>query len=91
MVVYDDVADNKIAIFDKGIDRKAKLGENMDFDNPYFRTFNHREGDVLLPKIDFQEPLKVETDHFLDCIQNGTLCLTGIDHAKKVVAILASS
>ncbi len=90
MVVYDDVADNKIAIFDKGIDRKAKLGENMDFDNPYFRTFSHREGDVLLPKIDFQEPLKLETDHFLDCIQNGTACLTGIDHAKKVVAILAS-
>jgi predicted dehydrogenase len=90
MVVYDDVADNKIAIFDKGIDRKAKLGENMDFDNPYYRTFSHREGDVLLPKIDFQEPLKLETDHFLDCIENGTPCLTGIDHAKKVVAILAS-
>jgi predicted dehydrogenase len=90
MVVYDDVADNKIAIFDKGIDRKAKLGENMDFDNPYFRTFDHREGDVLLPKIDFQEPLKVEIEHFFDCIENGTPCLTGIDHAKKVVAILTS-
>ncbi len=90
MVVYDDVADNKIAIFDKGIDRKAKLGENMDFDNPYFRSFDHREGDVLMPKINFQEPLKVEVEHFLDCIENGTPCLTGIDHAKKVVAILTS-
>ncbi len=90
MVVYDDVADNKIAIFDKGIDRKAKLGENMDFDNPYFRTFDHREGDVLLPKIDFQEPLKVEIEHFFDCIENGIPCLTGIDHAKKVIAILTS-
>jgi predicted dehydrogenase len=90
MVVYDDVADNKIAIFDKGIDRKAKLGENMDFDNPYFRTFDHREGDVLMPKIDFQEPLKVEVEHFFDCIENGTPCLTGIEHAKKVVAILTS-
>ena len=34
MVVYDDVADNKIAIYDKGIDKKAILGQNMDFDNP---------------------------------------------------------
>lgn len=88
MVVYDDVADNKIAIYDKGIDRVAVLGENMDFDNSYFQAFNHRSGDVLLPKINFQEPLKVEIDHFIDCIENGTRCLTGIEHAKKVVGIL---
>jgi len=91
MVVYDDVAENKIAIFDKGIDQKAILGEKMDYDNQYFKTFNHRSGDVVLPKIDFQEPLKVEIDHFLDCIEKGVPCLTGIDHAKKVVAILAGT
>ena len=90
MVVYDDLSENKIAIYDKGIDRMAILGENMDYDNQHFKTFNHRSGDVLLPKIDFQEPLKVEIDHFIDCIQNGTECITGIDHAKKVVEILSS-
>jgi len=90
MVVYDDIADNKIAIFDKGIDRMAVLGEHMDFDNQHFQTFNHRSGDVILPKINFQEPLKVEIDHFIDCIENGTECITGIDHAKKVVQILES-
>jgi predicted dehydrogenase len=90
MIVYDDTGENKIAVYDKGIDRMAILGENMDYDNQHFKTFNHRSGDVLLPKIDFQEPLKVEIDHFIDCIQNGTECITGIDHAKKVVEILAS-
>lgn len=90
MVVYDDIAENKIAIFDKGIDRMAVLGENMDYDNQHFCTFKHRSGDVILPKIDFQEPLKVEIEHFIDCIQNGTKCITGVDHAKKVVEILAS-
>ena len=90
MVVYDDTAENKIAIFDKGIDRKAVLGENMDFDHPRFQGFDHRSGDVLLPKVDFQEPLKTEIQHFFDCILNGTECLTGIDHAKKVIQILAS-
>lgn len=90
MVVYDDIAENKIAIFDKGIDRMAKIGENMDYDNQHFQTFNHRSGDVLFPKINFQEPLKVEIDHFIDCIQNGTECITGIEHAKKVVGILES-
>ena len=90
MVIYDDVADNKIAIFDKGIDRMAKLGENMDFDHPHFQAFTHRSGDVLLPKIHFQEPLKVEIDHFIDCIQSGVECITGIEHARKVVEILAA-
>lgn len=90
MVVYDDVAENKIAIYDKGIDRMAVLGENMDYDNPHFQTFNHRSGDVLLPKINYKEPLKVEIDHFLDCIENGVPCMTGIDHAKKVLEILSA-
>jgi predicted dehydrogenase len=90
MLIYDDTAENKIAIYDKGIDRMAVLGENMDYDNLLFRTFNHRSGDVLLPKIDFKEPLKVEIEHFIDCMQNGTKCLTGLDHAKKVVEILSA-
>ncbi|MBW2109203.1 MAG: Gfo/Idh/MocA family oxidoreductase [Deltaproteobacteria bacterium] len=91
MVVYDDAAENKIAIYDKGIDRMAVLGQNMDYDNQHFQTFSYRSGDVLLPKINFVEPLKVEIDHFLDCIENGTPCLTGTDHAKKVIQILSSN
>lgn len=90
MVVYDDTAESKVAIYDKGIDRMAVLGENMDYDNPDFQLFSHRSGDILLPKIDFQEPLKVEIDHFIDCIQNNIECLAGIDHAKKVIEILTS-
>lgn len=88
MIVYDDTADNKIAVYDKGIDRKAVMGENMDYDNQNFPVFNHRSGDLLFPKIDFKEPLRVEIDHFIDCILEGSECLTGIDHAKKVVQIL---
>lgn len=90
MVVYDDMSENKIAIYDKGIDRKAVLGEGMDYDNQSYPLFSMRSGDILFPKIDFQEPLKVEINHFFDCIEKGIDCLTGIEHAKKVVAILAS-
>ena len=90
MVVYDDTAENKIAIYDKGIDRKAALCENRDYKNTQFQAFDHRSGDVVLPKIDFTEPLKVEIEHFIDCIQNGTKCLTDVDHAKKVVEILST-
>lgn len=89
MVVYDDVSDNKVVIFDKGIDRKAVLGESMDYDLQSFPFFNYRSGDIIIPKIDFQEPLKVEIEHFFDCIEKGVGCISGIEHAKKVVGILA--
>ena len=88
MVVYDDVADDKIAIYDKGIDRRAVLGENMDFDHPRPPEFNYRSGDILLPQVKFTEPLRVEAEHFLDCIQNKTTPLTGLAHARTVVSIL---
>src|SRR5438132_8192181 len=40
MVVYDDIAENKIAIYDKGIDLKAIRGENMDYNHPQRLQFN---------------------------------------------------
>jgi predicted dehydrogenase len=86
MVVYDDMAENKITIHDKGIERKRPSNGDAGF----LPAFDHRSGDVLQPKIDFKEPLKVEIEHFIDCIQNGTPCLTGVEHAKNVVEILSS-
>jgi predicted dehydrogenase len=88
MVVYDDVAENKVAIHDKGIDRKAILGEHMDFDRSPSVPFNYRSGDILFPQINFGEPLRAEAEHFRDCILNGCAPLTGIEHARSVVAIL---
>jgi predicted dehydrogenase len=88
MVVYDDIAENKIAIYDKGIDRRAILGENMDFDNPQVSRFNHRSGDILIPEVKFAEPLRVEAEHFADCIRNSREPLTGLSHARTVVSIL---
>ena len=88
MVVYDDVAEDKIAVYDKGIDRKAVLGENMDFDQPQPVQFNYRSGDILLPQVKFVEPLKLEAQHFLDCIRTGATPLTGPAHARTVVSIL---
>lgn len=86
MVVYDDMSPNKLAIFDKGIDRVKESG--MDFDTTNFFSFNHRSGDILLPKVDFQEPLKIEIAHFLDCITGQETCRTSGDHALRVVKIL---
>ena len=92
MVVYDDIGDHKIMVYDKGVDRVPKIGEQMDYDqfNNNYQLI-HRTGDVWLPRISFQEPLKVETAHFLDCLRNGTSPLTGPQHARDVVAVLEAT
>ena len=68
MVIYDDISDNKIKIFDKGIDINSKNNSLGEFDN--FGKFQliKRAGDIYIPKIDFTEPLKAEASHFIDCI-----------------------
>ena len=87
MVVYDDVSDDKIAVIDKGVDRVPKLGEKMDYDESGAFQLLHRAGDILLPR-KFEEPLKVESAHFLDCVRTGNEPLTGPGHARDVVAVL---
>ena len=88
MVVYDDIADDKIAIYDKGIDKMAVLGQHMDFDAQPPVKFDYRSGDILLPQIKFTEPLKAEAEHYLNCIATGRQSATGTAHARNVVAIL---
>jgi predicted dehydrogenase len=88
MVVYDDVIDDKIAIFDKGIDRVPKAGERMDYDVVNNYQLFHRAGDIWLPRVNVQEPLKVETGHFLQCVRTGESPLTGARHGRSAVAVL---
>ena len=65
MVVYDDVeALEKIKIYDKGVEAPPYTDTFGDFQCSY------RYGDVLIPNIRFVEPLRLECQHFLDCIAN---------------------
>jgi len=91
MIVYDDIAENKIALYDKGIDKLAVLGADMDFDEGSAPEFTHRSGDVVLPKVPWREPLQNEVDHFADCIRNCKPCRANATHAKNVVSILSSA
>lgn len=92
MVVYDDVAsDHKVQVFDKGMTRQdlsASLGE---FDS--FGKFQliQRAGDVLLPKVDFVEPLKVQCQHFVDCIVKNQKPLSDGENGLQVVRILEAA
>lgn len=87
MVVYDDMADHKVVIYDKGID-SMPLDDSMPFDHPEPYKLVHRSGDVLMPNIPSKEPLKEEAQHFLDCIASGKRPLTDTDHARQVIGVL---
>lgn len=88
MVLYDDVSDDKITIYDKGFDRVPRIGERMDYDAPGRFLLKPRAGDILLPRIDWQEPLRLEAAHFLECVRTGATPLSGAAHARDVVAVL---
>ena len=88
MIVYNDIAEDKIMVYDKGIDKFSKLGENMEFDTLTPSSFRYRSGDIWIPKIEYKEPLMREAEHFLECIRNGSEPLSGPTHTMGVINIL---
>lgn len=90
MAIYDDIAADKIEVWDKGVDRVPRVGEQMDFDTPGEAELRYRAGERAVPEIDFKEPLMTEVEHFLTCIRGGIEPLTGPKHARDVVAVLTA-
>lgn len=88
MVIYDDTSDYKIAIHDTNVAPRAILGETMDYDSPRPFTFDYHKGQVVYPEISFVEPLKLEVQHFIDCIHKDKEPLTGLCHTRRVTRIL---
>ena len=91
MVVYDDVGEYKLTVFDRGFDQIPRLGERMDFDAPPSLHFQARHGQVTMPHCPAREPLAMEVEHFLDCILTARAPLTGARHARAVVGILEAA
>lgn len=64
MLVWNDLeSDEKIKIYDKGVERSSGLGDHA------LRVI-HRAGDIWVPKLEQVEALTRETQYFIDCIMN---------------------
>ena len=86
MIVYDDVAQQeKIKIFDARVERPPHYDTFAEFHYAY------HYGDMYVPYIKQEEPLKNECQHFLDCIRQGTPPLTGGQQGLELVRILEAS
>ncbi len=88
MVVYDDLeATEKIKIYDKGVMVSTEGTE----EDKYKTLVEYRVGDMLAPAYDLAEALRVEVDHFADCIINGTKPLSSGEAGLRVVKILEAA
>ncbi|QEG38985.1 Gfo/Idh/MocA family protein [Roseimaritima ulvae] len=86
MAVYDDLEQEKIKIFDKGIDRPAaSTGDFADFQLAY------RYGGSYSPFVQEQEPLKAECAEFLRCIREGDVPVTDGVNGLQVVEVLEAA
>jgi len=91
MIVYDDVSEHKLTVYEKGFDPIPRLGEHMDFDAKSPLDFRPRQGAVIMPHCPVREPLGVEIDHFLECIRNERVPETDGRHALAVVSVLEAA
>lgn len=61
MAVFDDMSrDEKLKVYDKGV-------EKPEYES-YGEYISLRFGDILIPYVPNDEPLKLECEHFVDCL-----------------------
>jgi predicted dehydrogenase len=85
MIVYDDIyTDEKVRVYDKGVDIKTKEGI-------YDTLIQYRTGDMYSPKIDNSEALSLMCQHFIDCIKYSKKPITDGQAGLNVVKILEAS
>ncbi|MEE9162077.1 MAG: Gfo/Idh/MocA family oxidoreductase [Candidatus Neomarinimicrobiota bacterium] len=79
MAVFDDTAgDGKLRVYDKGVDWQEGV------------PVPRHSGETVV-ELDATEPLRIECEHFLACIQNGSPPLTDGDSALRVLRVLEAS
>jgi predicted dehydrogenase len=86
MLVYDDTAlQEKLRIYDKGVTVSQYYETYGDF------QFSYRYGDISIPRIEESEPLKIECDHFIECIRQGGTPKTDGLNGLRVVSVLEAA
>ena len=79
MATFDDMdIERKVTVYDKGFDEDtASYGEYIT-----------RAGDIWSPRIPPREPLRIECEHFIECIREGRTPLSDGESGLRVVRVL---
>jgi predicted dehydrogenase len=71
-------AEGKLTIYDKGVDEDTRS----------YGEYITRSGDIHSPRIPNSEPLRVECEHFIESVRNGTAPLSDGHSGLRVVRVL---
>ncbi|MGH8915742.1 MAG: Gfo/Idh/MocA family oxidoreductase, partial [Acidimicrobiia bacterium] len=86
MLVYDDVSANeKVRIYDRGVDGPQHYDSFGDF------QYSYRYGDIVTPYLADYEPLREECAHFLECIRTGSSPRSSGEAGIEVIRILTAA
>ncbi|HAV60745.1 MAG TPA: gfo/Idh/MocA family oxidoreductase [Verrucomicrobiales bacterium] len=86
MIVYDDIQPlEKIRIYDARVERPPHYDTFAEF------QYSYHYGDLHVPYVKQEEPLKVETQHFIDCINSGARPISSGHEGLELVRILESA
>jgi predicted dehydrogenase len=86
MIVYDDLEPlEKIKVYDARVERPAHYDTFADF------HYSYHYGDMYAPHVPQSEPLKVECQHFLDCIRTGATPMSCGMRGQEIVQIMEAA
>ena len=79
MATFDDMdLERKVTVYDKGFDESAgSYGEYIT-----------RAGDIYSPRISNAEPLRLEIEHFVECVRTGASPRSDGESGLRVVQVL---
>jgi predicted dehydrogenase len=85
MLVWNDLeADEKIKIYDKGVEIRSREGV-------YQALVKYRSGDMWAPQVEPGEALKTELDYFVECISNQQRPINDGQAGYRIVKMLEAA
>ncbi len=85
MLVWNDLeADEKLKIYDKGVDVKSREGV-------YHLLVSYRSGDMWAPQVEQVEALRLELEYFVECIKKNKAPFNDGCAGLKVVRMLEAA
>jgi predicted dehydrogenase len=70
--------ERKVTVYDKGFDESSRS----------YGEYITRSGDIWSPRIANTEPLRLECEHFLECVRSGAEPIAGAQSGLAVVRVL---
>jgi predicted dehydrogenase len=85
MLAWNDLeADEKLKVYDKGVEVKTR-------ENVYDLLVSYRSGDAWIPRVPQGEALKLEAEYFVDCVYNNKTPINDGSAGLRVTRMLEAA